>query len=570
MPGLVPTASVALPARRYPRILLPGLALIAGLAFLLVMASIAVVTGLKPVTLGAEPSGLARGEIPSVYLRLYREIGERYGLDPWILAGIGYVETQHGQSAAPGVRSGVNAFGCCAGPMQISLAGSPSTWERFRVDGDGDGRMSVYAPADAIATAARYLKASGAPADYHAALFAYNHAEWYVAQVLAKADEYRGAATGELAAAPDGVAPAAESMRAILANRRITLTPIQRTDVRTAVLDARLLAVLAWTGEHHSVVITALTSDHSRTTVDGNISNHSVGSGNGHRRGRRGDLPRHSRRPLRRPGARIRRDAGAAALDGADLLLGSGRAGGSARIRARGSLRPHPRGMGRLSMAERLLVRSAGGHALLAAELVDRGVDFPRMRRRHVPLGVLLAVGGDPLDLLAAAVVDRLLSPECEDQRAALHVEAPFDDVHGVGLPGFARCYVPGWSRNPGGAGTYPAHQRSRRRLSRAVGPYPERSERVNTRRSAELAVLERSHPPKPWPRTVSVTRMAARRAGRVAEASDPQPVGASGRDVVVRWHGGGGGGVRGRLFGGLAAAGLGAVLDGDVVDLKC
>src|SRR3954454_8464498 len=277
MPGLVPTASVALPARRYPRIVLPGLALIAGLACLLVMASIAVVTGLRPVTLGAEPSALARGEIPSVYLRLYQEIGERYGLDPWILAGIGYVETQHGQSAAPGVHSGRNTFGCCAGPMQISLDGSPSTWEQFRVDGDGDGRMSVYEPSDAIATAARYLKAAGAPADYHAALFAYNHAEWYVAQVLAKADEYRGAATGELPAAPDGVPQAAESMRAILANRRITLTPIQRTDVRSGVLDPRLLAALAWTGEHHALMITALKSDHARTTVDGNISNHSVG-----------------------------------------------------------------------------------------------------------------------------------------------------------------------------------------------------------------------------------------------------------------------------------------------------
>src|SRR3954468_5951213 len=174
MPGSVMSAAVALPVRRYPRIVLPGLALLVGLALLLVMASIAVVVGVKPVTLGAAPSGLARSEIPPVNLRLYQEMGERYGLDPWILAGIGYVETQHGQSGAPGVHSGRNAFGCCAGPMQISLDG---TWQRFRVDGDGDGRTSVYAPADAIATAAHYLRAAGAPADYHAALFAYNHAE---------------------------------------------------------------------------------------------------------------------------------------------------------------------------------------------------------------------------------------------------------------------------------------------------------------------------------------------------------------------------------------------------------
>src|SRR3954469_762020 len=242
MAGPSMLGAVAAPVRGFPRIVLPGLALLAAFAFLLVMASIAVVGGIKPVTVGAAPSGLARAEMPPSYLRLYQQIGARYGLDPWILAGIGFVESQHGQSSAPGVRSGVNTFGCCAGPMQISLAGSPSTWDRFRVDGDGDGRMSVYAPADAIATAARYLKASGAPADYHAALFAYNHAEWYVAQVLAKADEYRGAATGELPAAPEGVPPAADSMRQILADHGIALTPSQRTDVRSGVLDPRLLA----------------------------------------------------------------------------------------------------------------------------------------------------------------------------------------------------------------------------------------------------------------------------------------------------------------------------------------
>jgi hypothetical protein len=277
MAGQSTSGAVALPARRAPRILLPGLALLATLALVLVMAAIAVVFGIQPVTPSAAPSGLARAEIPSLYLRLYQEIGARYGIDPWILAGIGYIETQHGTSTAPGVHSGRNTYGCCAGPMQISLDGSPSTWERFRADGDGDGRMSVYEPADAIATAARYLKASGAPADYHRALFAYNHAEWYVAQVLSKADEYRGAMAGELPAAPEGIPPATESMRQILANRRVTLTPSQRTDVRSGFLDPRLLAALAWTVEHHAVVITALKSDHSRTTVDGNVSNHSVG-----------------------------------------------------------------------------------------------------------------------------------------------------------------------------------------------------------------------------------------------------------------------------------------------------
>ena len=83
------------------------------------------------------------------------------GVDPWVLAAIGWIETQHGQSTAPGVRSGVNAFGCCAGPIQLSIVGAPSTWQSFGVDGNRDGRRSPYDPADAIPPAARYLRASG-------------------------------------------------------------------------------------------------------------------------------------------------------------------------------------------------------------------------------------------------------------------------------------------------------------------------------------------------------------------------------------------------------------------------
>src|SRR4051794_33289930 len=152
--------------------------------------------------------------------------GVRYGIDPWILAGIGAVETDHGRSTAPGVRSGVNAFGCCAGPMQFSIRGTPSTWDRYGLDGNHDGHRSPYEPADAIPAAARYLRASGAPADYHAALFAYNHAEWYVADVLAKANAYRGAAIG------GSLRLRTATVGQVLRDPRIALTPIQRADLR--------------------------------------------------------------------------------------------------------------------------------------------------------------------------------------------------------------------------------------------------------------------------------------------------------------------------------------------------
>ncbi len=47
-------------------------------------------------------------------------------------------------------------------------------------------------PQDAIYTAARYLHASGAPGDWQAAIFAYNHAGWYVHEVQAYALRYSG------------------------------------------------------------------------------------------------------------------------------------------------------------------------------------------------------------------------------------------------------------------------------------------------------------------------------------------------------------------------------------------
>jgi hypothetical protein len=140
-------------------------------------------------TFASQPILANVGDIPPTYLALYQQAAEQTGIDWAILAAIGSVETDHGRSSAPGVRSGVNSYGCCAGPMQFNVRnGPPSTWQSYGAGG------SVYDPADAIPAAARYLVANGAPTDYHRAILAYNHAEWYVSDVMAKADEYRAAA----------------------------------------------------------------------------------------------------------------------------------------------------------------------------------------------------------------------------------------------------------------------------------------------------------------------------------------------------------------------------------------
>jgi hypothetical protein len=133
------------------------------------------------------PSQAARAEIPGGYLALYRSSARTCPGLPWgVLAGIGKVETDHGRSRAPGVRSGVNAFGCCAGPMQFNIRnGPPSTWDTYGRGGN------VYDPADAIPAAARLLCDNGAPRDLRGAIYAYNHAGWYVDQVLALSRSYQ-------------------------------------------------------------------------------------------------------------------------------------------------------------------------------------------------------------------------------------------------------------------------------------------------------------------------------------------------------------------------------------------
>ena len=141
------------------------------------------------------PSAAAAAEIPRRYLGLYRQAGRgqvwrtrRRGRYPaWaVLAGIGRVESDHGRSSAPGVRSGVNQLSCCAGPMQFNLRdGPPSTWDTY-------GRGSPYDPADAIPAAARKLVADGARRDLDRALLAYNHSWAYVTEVKRLADRYGG------------------------------------------------------------------------------------------------------------------------------------------------------------------------------------------------------------------------------------------------------------------------------------------------------------------------------------------------------------------------------------------
>ena len=133
----------------------------------------------------APAPGTASGRVPAELVPLFASAATRYELGedgPAILAGLTKVESDFGRNMGP---SSAGAIGW----TQFM----PATWEHYGVDADGDGKRDPFNAADAIHSSARYLRASGAPGDWHAALFAYNHADWYVRRVLRVAESMREA-----------------------------------------------------------------------------------------------------------------------------------------------------------------------------------------------------------------------------------------------------------------------------------------------------------------------------------------------------------------------------------------
>ncbi|MCW2668795.1 MAG: Lytic transglycosylase catalytic [Frankiales bacterium] len=121
---------------------------------------------------------------PKTYRELY-QLSASYcpGLSWKVLAAIGQVESDHGRNVGP---SSAGALG----PMQFM----PATWAEYAVDGDGDGKADIMNPYDAVPAAALYLCRNGAGLGGQAlydAIFNYNHADWYVREVLAIAAAYR-------------------------------------------------------------------------------------------------------------------------------------------------------------------------------------------------------------------------------------------------------------------------------------------------------------------------------------------------------------------------------------------
>lgn len=245
---------------------------LAVLGVALMVAVVVAVVGLapRPQTGLWLPTAAALGDIPAGRLALYQEAAARRcpalppeaeGL-PWpVLAAVGKVETDHGRVRA------VSSAGA-RGPMQFL----PSTWAAYGVDADGNGFADIDADIDAVHGAANYLCASGGgrTLTLRDAIFAYNHAQWYVDLVLSKAAEYAQLAASSISVSGDAVA--------LAQNPRLRLTGPARADLEAGRLDGRLVALLSALTQRHVLYVSVFATGHSKYVAGtGSVSNHFCG-----------------------------------------------------------------------------------------------------------------------------------------------------------------------------------------------------------------------------------------------------------------------------------------------------
>jgi membrane-bound lytic murein transglycosylase B len=205
-----------------------------------------------------------RKRIPAAYLNAFESAAARYGLGKrgvWALAAVARLESSFGRGMS-------KAELLEHGPL--GLVGSE--WKRYAVDGDGDGRIRRQDPDDSAATLARMVWSEGG---LRAGLFEHNHAKWYVDAVLADADRIEGeckTSTVDWALAlPNAVIAPINWENLILSNE------LERQDLANGAIDPRIVGLLGAITQSHQITVSALRSDHSMYTAEGNVSNHYFG-----------------------------------------------------------------------------------------------------------------------------------------------------------------------------------------------------------------------------------------------------------------------------------------------------
>jgi len=182
-----------------------------------------------PAPTSPAPTACGPIAVPASLVPIYEAASQEYELGPSgpsVLAAINEIETGFGANLGP---SSAGAEGW----MQFM----PSTWASYGVDADGDGVKNPNDPDDAIFAAARYLRASGMPEDPEGAVFSYNHADWYVAEVMARAACFSGIGNGVVG-----------GLSLIPKRQELTCAPVQ--GARQAIPDEYLKAVQSAAGRY--------------------------------------------------------------------------------------------------------------------------------------------------------------------------------------------------------------------------------------------------------------------------------------------------------------------------------
>jgi len=203
--------------------------------------------------------------VPTKLVPIYQQAAAEYRLGSKgaaILAAINWEETAFGTNL--GVSSAE-----AEGWMQFL----PSSWEEFGVDANGDGVKDPYNPWDAIFAAARLLSHLGAPGNWHDAIYGYNHAEWYVEDVLADAEKFAAGATAEIAGSACGAAG-----DALLARSQKLYAPLSFKSLPAKLwvggglpqaVDARIWPDAVWLLERYGLLVTAAREPGHETHGDG-------------------------------------------------------------------------------------------------------------------------------------------------------------------------------------------------------------------------------------------------------------------------------------------------------------
>jgi hypothetical protein len=221
---------------------------------------------------GEATVGTLKSGVPKKLVPTYQAAAVRYRLGPRgpaMLASINFNETTFGTNMSNTTGSGAEGW----------MMFMPETWAMYGVDANGDGKKDPFDPEDAIFAAARYLQASGAPADWHGAVFAYNHAEWYVERIFGDAARFRGvaAAVAEGGNSPGGCSDSVGGNAKLRHAQRLfeprSFKPLPRRLMAPGKapeeVDARIWPDAVWLLETYNLRVTAAREAGHETHGDG-------------------------------------------------------------------------------------------------------------------------------------------------------------------------------------------------------------------------------------------------------------------------------------------------------------